>query len=84
MPDVSRAGPRQTRGMQMIRIVLETPNPPTGEVAVVGSHPARFTGWLGMLRVLSEIVGTGEETKEGAEGPGLRIEGASISLEESA
>ena len=44
-----------------VRISLETLDPPVGRVRVIpGSDDAelRFTGWLGLLRVLYQVMGS--------------------------
>ncbi len=43
----------------MIQIRLETQQPPTGTVmADDDGQPVSFVGWLGLLRVLSELFDT--------------------------
>jgi hypothetical protein len=46
----------------VIQIWLETNEPPTGTVVLLeGETPLPFVGWLGLLRVLSELFnGNGE------------------------
>ena len=41
----------------VIRIQLETEEPPTGTVSLEGQEVSRipFVGWLGLLRVLSQL-----------------------------
>ncbi len=44
-----------------VRIALDALDPPAGRVRVIpGSEDAglRFTGWLGLLRVLYQVTGT--------------------------
>ncbi len=46
-------------GGVMIQIRLETQQPPTGTVmAGDDGEPVSFVGWLGLLRVLSELFDT--------------------------
>jgi hypothetical protein len=40
-----------------ITISLEYTDPPSGRAAAEGVDPVAFTGWLGLLRALSELVG---------------------------
>jgi hypothetical protein len=51
-----------------ILISLDATDPPAGRVRVPGRaepEEIRFTGWLGLLRVLSEVMGsTAPEEKE--------------------
>jgi hypothetical protein len=39
-----------------IQIWFEERNPPSGRVAGEGADPLRFVGWLGLLRVISELL----------------------------
>jgi hypothetical protein len=57
LPDVSE--PRCSDSCDMvIQIWLETNEPPTGTVVLLeGETPVPFVGWLGLLRVLSELFG---------------------------
>jgi hypothetical protein len=64
-------GPATLRGMD-IRISLDRTEPPAGRLRQI-SHPeeddqreARFTGWLGLLRALYEVVGPPEQRPPGA------------------
>jgi hypothetical protein len=41
----------------VIRIRFDAHDPPTGEAAVEGQTAVAFVGWLGLLRVLSELLG---------------------------
>jgi hypothetical protein len=41
----------------VIRIRFDAHDPPTGEAVVEGQKPVAFVGWLGLLRVLSELLG---------------------------
>jgi hypothetical protein len=40
----------------VITIRLDATDPPAGTVSLHGGHPVAFTGWLGLLRVLSELL----------------------------
>ena len=57
-----------------LRVTFETGDPPTGHVTLVeaqgplakqprpqGDHPIPFTGWLGLLRVLCDLLGHPDE-----------------------
>jgi hypothetical protein len=50
-------------GAMVIRIRLETQDPPTGTVALEDAleAPSAFVGWLGLLRALSELFAAGPE-----------------------
>ncbi len=56
IPDVDGDAPGETVSV-VIRIQLETEEPPTGTVSLEGREaPAfPFVGWLGLLRVLSQL-----------------------------
>jgi hypothetical protein len=43
----------------LIHLLVEANDPPTGTVALDDSNaePVPFVGWLGLLRVLSELLG---------------------------
>ena len=42
-----------------VRIVLDALDPPAGTIRVSGDDPElRFTGWLGLLRVLYQVMGS--------------------------
>ena len=53
--DVSPAGADQDRGM-VISIRIGRGVPLEGEIAAEGEAPVVFGGWLGLLRLLSDIV----------------------------
>jgi hypothetical protein len=54
VPDVCRPGDGDDGCMISIR--MESKDPPCGEAAAHGSEPVRFEGWLGMMRVLADLV----------------------------
>ena len=42
-----------------VRIALDALDPPAGTIRVSGDDPElRFTGWLGLLRVLYQVMGS--------------------------
>jgi hypothetical protein len=40
----------------VVEIVFEECDPPSGRVAGQGADPVPFVGWLGLLRVISELL----------------------------
>jgi hypothetical protein len=40
----------------VITIRLDATDPPAGKATVPGGRPVSFVGWLGLLRVLSELL----------------------------
>ena len=40
----------------VLTIRLDATDPPAGTVSLGGGHPVAFAGWLGLLRVLSELL----------------------------
>ena len=42
--------------VMVITIRMEATDPPAGRVTVPGGSPVAFVGWLGLLRVLSELM----------------------------
>lgn len=53
--DVSALGGRDSQ--PMIRIWVESVQPPTGRVVTAeGQHPRRFTGWLDLLGILADAI----------------------------
>jgi hypothetical protein len=64
MSDPDRPG---TVGWVEIRVVLDTIDPPVGHLQVTSSaghaceemHEISFTGWLGLLRALYLVTGSG-------------------------
>jgi hypothetical protein len=54
------AAPRHNELVEIL-IALDATDPPAGRVRVPGREEhedTRFTGWLGLLRVLSELMGS--------------------------
>ncbi len=48
-----------------IQIDVRVTQPPAGEVCVGGAEPRPFTGWLQLLRILSDVLaGSGENGDE--------------------
>ena len=45
----------------VIRLLVDETLPPCGEVALEGQEPVAFSGWLDLLRVLSELIEGGPE-----------------------
>lgn len=43
----------------VITILLDAIEPPAGRVSLAGGPELAFVGWLGLLRVLSELLGVG-------------------------
>lgn len=43
-------------GAMFIRLRIDERRPPQGEVAVDSREPSAFSGWLDLLRVLSEAI----------------------------
>ena len=54
LPDVSSQAPGHHPGMR-IEIELEATEPPSGLVVGPDEERVRFTGWLELLRVLSDL-----------------------------
>lgn len=40
----------------LIRVWVDERDPPSGRVEVEGGEPEVFSGWLGLLKVLSEVL----------------------------
>lgn len=51
-----RPSPGEDRAVE-IRIEIEDVEPPSGIASAEGRPPVRFTGWLELLRVLSDLLG---------------------------
>lgn len=58
LPDVSPGGTADAG--PMITITLESQDPPCGMASTERGDAVRFEGWLGMLRVLSDLVAASE------------------------
>lgn len=46
----------------MITVRITSQDPPCGEVGAEGLEPVPFEGWLGMMKVVSELVARTEDT----------------------
>ncbi len=57
------------RGPIVIRIAIEKQQPLTGRATAAGGEQLRFEGWLGLLSVLSKLVGSTSETGNRSEEP---------------
>lgn len=70
LPDPSPDPATVSRSAQIdVRIRLDSPSPPTGEVTVRGEgDPQPFVGWLDLLRVLSQLFD--EHDRSIRDGPG--------------
>ena len=49
-------GSQQHDGTVVITIRLDAMDPPAGTVRLHGGYPVAFAGWLGLLRVLSDLM----------------------------
>jgi hypothetical protein len=58
----------------VIRISIDTRNPLAGSAATDGRDPLPFEGWMELLRVIAELVGTPPDSEGGVrpfpKGPG--------------
>jgi hypothetical protein len=54
----------------LIRLWIESSQPLAGTAATEGSKPLRFDGWLGLLRVVSELVAAALSSDEDADAAG--------------
>ena len=59
MTDVRRAPCRHDR-VVVITIWFDATDPPAGRVSLAGEREVLFVGWLGLLRVLAELLGSTE------------------------
>lgn len=55
---------RATMSCMEIKISFEQTDPPTGRVVGGGGELVPFSGWLGLLKALSELVARGEAHAE--------------------
>ena len=52
-------GRRRHDPVVVITIRLDATDPPAGRVSLAGGREVVFVGWLGLLRVLSELLESG-------------------------
>jgi hypothetical protein len=59
----------QGRCAKVVRIAIDNVHPLTGTAAAGGGEALRFEGWLGLLRALSALIVTCDETGDRDETP---------------
>jgi hypothetical protein len=52
-------------GTVQIMLSLERTDPPSGRVEAEGEDAVEFTGWLGLLKALSDLVGRAGSPRDG-------------------